>query len=68
VIVTEVNPVRALHAYYDGFRVLPMSQAVELGDVFVTATGCREVITAADFGRLKDGGNLSQLGSFRRGD
>ena len=64
VIVTEVSPVRALHAYYDGFRVLPMSQAVELGDVFVTATGCREIITAADFARLKDGAILANSGHF----
>jgi len=64
VIVTEVSPVRALHAYYDGFRVLPMSQAVELGDVFVTATGCREIITAANFDRLKDGAILANSGHF----
>src|SRR5262249_25222965 len=44
-IVTEVDSVRALHAYYDGFRVLPMTDAVALGDVFITATGCRAIIT-----------------------
>jgi adenosylhomocysteinase len=64
VIVTEVNPVRALHAYYDGFRLLPMSQAVELGDIFVTATGCREILTAGDFAKLKDGAILANSGHF----
>jgi adenosylhomocysteinase len=62
VIVIEVSPVRALHAYYDGFRVLPMSQAVEVGDVFVTATGCQHVITEADFAKLKDGAILANSG------
>jgi adenosylhomocysteinase len=64
VIVTEVNPVRALHAYYDGFRLMPMSEAVELGDVFVTATGCRGIIAEADFPRLKDGAILANSGHF----
>ena len=64
VIVTEVNPVRALHAYYDGFRVLPMSQAVAIGDVFVTATGCRDVIAETDFEKLKDGAILANSGHF----
>jgi adenosylhomocysteinase len=64
VIVTEVRPVRVLHAYYDGFRILPMSQAVALGDVFVTATGCREIITEGDFDKLKDGAILANSGHF----
>jgi adenosylhomocysteinase len=64
VIVTEVSPVRALHAYYDDFRIMPMSQAVEVGDVFVTATGCRDIITTADFARLQDGALLANSGHF----
>ena len=64
VIVTEVNPVRALHAYYDGFQVLPMSQAIARGDVFVTATGCRDVIAQTDFEKLKDGAILANSGHF----
>jgi adenosylhomocysteinase len=64
VIVTEVSPVRALHAYYDGFGMMPMSQAVEIGDVFVTATGCRGIITGADFARLKAGAILANSGHF----
>ncbi|MGH7812332.1 MAG: adenosylhomocysteinase [Candidatus Binatia bacterium] len=64
VIVTEVNPVRALHAYYDGFRVMPMSQAVEIGDLFVTATGCADVLSEADFANLKNGAVLANSGHF----
>lgn len=64
VIVTEVNPVRALHAYYDGFQLLPMSQAIASGDVFVTATGCRDVIAQSDFEQLKDGAILANSGHF----
>jgi len=64
VIVTEVNPVRALHAYYDGFQLLPMSQAIASGDVFVTATGCRDVIAQSDFAQLKDGAILANSGHF----
>ncbi|HEV8718532.1 MAG TPA: adenosylhomocysteinase [Candidatus Binatia bacterium] len=64
VVVTEVNPVRALHAYYDGFRLLPMSQAIALGDIFITATGCREIITEGDFGQLSDGAILANSGHF----
>jgi adenosylhomocysteinase len=62
--VTEINPVRALHAYYDGFRVMPMSQAVQIGDLFVTATGCADVLREADFIRLKNGAVLANSGHF----
>src|SRR5574341_736132 len=64
VIVTEVNPVRALHAYYDGFRIMPMSQAVELGDLFVTATGCADVLSDGDLIKLKNGAVLANSGHF----
>jgi adenosylhomocysteinase len=64
VIVTEINPVRALHAYYDGFSVMPMSQAVELGDLFITATGCADVLREADFIKLKNGAVLANSGHF----
>jgi adenosylhomocysteinase len=64
VIVTEVSPVRALHAYYDGFRLMAMSEALEIGDVFVTATGCRDIITETDFARLKNGAILANSGHF----
>jgi adenosylhomocysteinase len=64
VIVTEINPVRALHAYYDGFRVMPMSQAVEMGDLFVTATGCADILSEAHFAKLKNGAVLANSGHF----
>ena len=47
VIVTEVDPFKALEAYNDGFRVMTMEEAAPLGDYFITATGCRDVITAS---------------------
>lgn len=64
VIVTEVNPVRALQAYYDGFRVLPISAAAPLGDVFVTATGCNGILTTSHIEQLKDGAVLANSGHF----
>ena len=47
VIVTEVDPVKAIEAVMDGFKVMPMEQAAETGDIFVTVTGCKDVITPA---------------------
>ena len=64
VIVTEVNSTRALHAYYDGYRVMPIEEAIKIGDLFVTATGCRDVIGAEDFAHLKDGAILANSGHF----
>jgi adenosylhomocysteinase len=64
VIVTEVDPVRALHAHYDGFRIMPMSQALEAGDLFITATGCADVVSEDDFARLKNGAVLANSGHF----
>lgn len=64
VIVTEVNPYRALEAAMDGFRVMKMDDAASLGDIFVTATGCRDVITARHFEKMKDGVLLANSGHF----
>jgi adenosylhomocysteinase len=64
VIVTEVNSTRALHAYYDGYRVMPMEEAIKIGDLFVTATGCRDVIGQSNFAQLKDGAILANSGHF----
>ncbi|HPU01641.1 MAG: adenosylhomocysteinase [Firmicutes bacterium] len=64
VIVTEVDPVRALEAAVEGYRVMPMLEAAPLGDIFITATGCREVIGAAALARLKDGAILANAGHF----
>ena len=64
VIVTEVDPVRAIEAHMDGFEVMPMDAAAELGDVFVTVTGCSGVITREHFLKMKDGAILSNAGHF----
>ncbi|HOA85561.1 MAG TPA: adenosylhomocysteinase, partial [Bacillota bacterium] len=64
VIVTEINPVRALEAIMDGFRVMPMEEAAPLGDLFVTLTGCRDVIRREHFSVMKDGVLLANSGHF----
>jgi adenosylhomocysteinase len=64
VIVTEVDPLRALEAAMDGFEVLPMAQAAERGDVFCTATGDKSVITREHLERMKDGAILANTGHF----
>src|SRR2546421_445170 len=55
VVVTEINPVKALEAAMDGFRVMPMEEAAEVGDIFVTVTGDVNVLDRAHFERMKDG-------------
>src|SRR5512137_2119697 len=55
VIVTEVNPLRALEAVMDGFQVMPMLQAASVGDIFVTSTGDKSVIDRSHLERMKDG-------------
>ncbi|MBZ5565144.1 MAG: adenosylhomocysteinase [Acidobacteriia bacterium] len=64
VIVTEVNPTRALEAVMDGFRVMPVSHAAKLGDVFITVTGNKSVLGAEQFKLLKDGAVLANSGHF----
>lgn len=64
VIVTEVNPLRALEAVMDGFRVMPLLEAAPLGDLFVTATGDINVIDAPHFERMKDGAIVANSGHF----
>ena len=64
VVVTEVEPRRALEAVLDGHRVLPMAQAAALGDVFLTTTGNRDVLTAEHFAVMKDGAVLANAGHF----
>ena len=51
VIVTEINPTRAIEAVMDGFRVMPMSEAAKIGDIFVTVTGNKSVLAAEHFER-----------------
>lgn len=64
VIVTEVDPVKALEAVMDGFRVLPMNKAAVLGDLFVTLTGDINVIDVEHFKRMKDGAIVANSGHF----
>jgi adenosylhomocysteinase len=64
VVVTEVDPVRALEAVLAGFRVLPMADAVPSGEVFITATGSRDVIAAGHLPALRDGAILANAGHF----
>ena len=64
VIVTEVDPLRALEAVMDGYRVLPMSDAAVEGDIFVTTTGDIHVIDAPHFARMKTGAILANAGHF----
>ncbi len=64
VIVTEVDPVRAIEAVMDGFRVMSMAEAAPIGDIFCTVTGCAGVITKRHFPLLKDGAILTNAGHF----
>jgi adenosylhomocysteinase len=64
VIVTEINPLRALEAVMDGFEVLEMSAAAKIGDIFITATGDKHVISKDHLGLLKDGAILANTGHF----
>jgi adenosylhomocysteinase len=64
VIVTEIDPVRALDASLRGFRVLPMAQAAPLGEVFITVTGNRDVITAEHLEPMRDGAIVANAGHF----
>ena len=64
VIVTEVDPVKALEAVMDGFKVMPMLEAAPLGDFFITVTGCEDVIGPEAFLKMKDGAICCNAGHF----
>jgi adenosylhomocysteinase len=64
VIITEINPTRALEAAMDGFRVMPLAEAAKVGDVFVTVTGNKSVIAAEHFRLMKDGAVVANSGHF----
>jgi adenosylhomocysteinase len=64
VIITEVDPVRAIEALMDGYRVMSMLEAAALGDLFITVTGDKSVIAAEHFDRMKDGAILCNSGHF----
>ena len=64
VIVTEVDPIKAMEAVMDGFKVMKMEQAAEIGDMFVTVTGCDAVIVKEHFLKMKDGAICCNAGHF----
>jgi adenosylhomocysteinase len=64
VIVTEIDPLRALEAAMDGFQVMPMEQAAQVGHIFVTATGNKHVLRREHFELMRDGAILANTGHF----
>ena len=64
VTITEIDPIAALKAKLDGFSVLPMASAAMTGDLFITTTGCKDVIREEHFLRMKDGSILANAGHF----
>lgn len=64
VIVTEIDPFKALDATMDGFQIMPMDEAAKYGDIFVTVTGCKDVIVPRHFGVMKDNVILCNAGHF----
>jgi adenosylhomocysteinase len=64
VIVTEIDPVRAIEATMDGYRVMPMGEAASLGDIFVTVTGNKSVLRSEHFDKMKDGAVICNSGHF----
>ncbi|MFY9803208.1 MAG: adenosylhomocysteinase [Candidatus Acidiferrales bacterium] len=64
VIVTEINPTRALEAIMDGFRVMPMADAARIGEIFVTVTGNKSVVAHEHFEKMKDGAVICNSGHF----
>ena len=64
VIVTEIDPIKAMEAVMDGFKVMPMREAAKIGDFFVTVTGCADVIGEEAFNNMKDGAICCNAGHF----
>jgi adenosylhomocysteinase len=64
VIVTEINPVNALEAIMDGYRVMPMADAAPIGEIFITVTGNRSIIGREHFERMSDGAIVCNAGHF----
>ncbi|MCL4519798.1 MAG: adenosylhomocysteinase [Thaumarchaeota archaeon] len=64
VIVTEIDPIKALRARMEGFEVMTMKEAAGVGDIFITATGCKNVLTREHFLSMKDGAVLANAGHF----
>jgi adenosylhomocysteinase len=64
VIITEINPTKALEAVMDGFRVMPLTEAAKIGDVFITVTGNKSVVAKKHFPLMKDGAVVANSGHF----
>jgi len=64
VIVTEIDPVKALEAHMDGFEVMTMAEAAKIGDIFITCTGMRDIITREHLLKMKDGAVMGNVGHF----
>ncbi len=64
IIITEIDPVKASEALMEGYDVMQMEQAVEIGDVFITVTGCRDIISGKQFLKMKDGAICCNAGHF----
>ena len=64
VVITEVDPIKAIEAVFDGFRVMPMEEAAKIGDIFLTLTGCDNVINEKHFALMKDGAMMANSGHF----
>ena len=64
VVVTEINPIKAAEAVFDGYQVLPMAKAAEVGDIFVTVTGCNDVIRREHLEVMKPGAIMANAGHF----
>ena len=64
VVITEVDPIKAIEAVFDGFRVMPMEEADKIGDIFLTLTGCDNVINEKHFALMKDGAMMANSGHF----
>lgn len=64
VVITEVDPIKAIETVFDGFRVMPMEEAAKIGDIFLTLTGCDNVINEKHFALMKDGAMMANSGHF----
>jgi adenosylhomocysteinase len=64
VIITEINPTKALEAVMDGFRVMPLNEAAKIGDIFITVTGNKSVVAKQHFPLMKDGAVVANSGHF----
>ena len=64
VIITEVDPIKAIEAVFDGFRVMPMDEAAKVGDIFLTLTGNKDILRRHHFDVMKDGAMMANSGHF----